>query len=266
MNKFLSVNADDFGLTDGTNKAVIDCFKKGIVRSASIMANGRAFENAAALSKEYPALTIGLHLTLVAERPLLPPSRIPTLVNGQGELHFDHIEFFRRYAQGLIDLDEVRSEINAQMDKALKFGVKITHLDSHQHLHLHPEIMNIGMDVARKYGIEYIRMFSDSDLSKNDAAVSLRRKGIHFAEDFYELGLVGQNTEERLSGIIDRLGEGISEVMCHPAYPDDLYREVYAPRFSKTGWVHLHEEEIKALTSARIKEKIKDLGIILKGL
>jgi len=268
MNKYLSVNADDFGLTEGTNKAIIYCFKNGIVRSTSIMANGRTFEDAVVLSKENPDLTIGIHLTLVAEKPVLPTSRIPTLVDDQGCLHFDLSEFFSRYTRGLINLNEVRMEVEAQIDKALKSGIKITHLDSHEHVHLRTDIkiMNIAINAAKKYGIQYIRMFSNSDLSKNDKAVSLKRAGIDFADRFYPLYRIGQNTEERLANIIDGLEGGVTEVMCHPAYPDDLYREVYVPRFNKVNFVHMPEEEINALTSTGIKEKIEAAGIKLKGL
>ena len=98
--KRLIVNADDFGLHPAVNRAVVKGCEEGCIRSTSLIASGRAAEEAAELARICPMLGVGVHLTLVAERPVLPPEKIPSLVGPDGKLLPDHVAFIKRYIAG----------------------------------------------------------------------------------------------------------------------------------------------------------------------
>src|SRR4051794_38240578 len=115
MMRELIVNADDFGLSSGVNTAVIQAWQKGILTSASLMPGGQAFDEAVDLARKNPGLQIGLHLTLVQGRAVLPPARIPGLVDGNGSFTNNPIAAGMRYFF-LRDLrPQLEREIEAQI-------------------------------------------------------------------------------------------------------------------------------------------------------
>ena len=101
--KRLIVNADDFGLHSAVNHGIIEGYEKGCIRSTSFVAAGAAAKEAAELSRKYSGLGVGIHLTLVAERPVLPPSEVPSLIGENGRLLPDHMAFIRRYKDSTTD-------------------------------------------------------------------------------------------------------------------------------------------------------------------
>ena len=134
--KQLIVNADDLGLTPAVNRGIVRAFQNGIVTSASLLVTGGAFEEAVALARQNPKLDVGLHLTLVEERAVLDPDAIPTLVDQSGRFPRTSAEFIRRAILGGISWYEVEREIAAQIALFQKTGLPLSHLDSHQHLHM----------------------------------------------------------------------------------------------------------------------------------
>ncbi|MBI4677458.1 MAG: ChbG/HpnK family deacetylase [Elusimicrobia bacterium] len=146
------VNADDFGLTPSVNQAVIECCEKGVVTSATLLANGPAFDEAAALAKTHPELGVGLHFNLTLGRPLCPPSQVPSLVDSQGSfLPRRRLEF--KALCGRIDSRHVAIELEAQYRKLTQAGLKPTHLDGHQHAHVLPGVFRPVAEFCRKEGI-----------------------------------------------------------------------------------------------------------------
>src|SRR4051794_14595620 len=139
----LIVNADDLGLCEAVNEGIVQAHQNGIVTSASIMANGSAFDHAIRLCKLVPSLDLGVHLTLVEEEPLRQASTIPSLIDGGGRIHPDATIFAKKYVSGAIRLSEVWSELDAQIQKVVSRGVSVSHLDSHQHVHALPQILRI---------------------------------------------------------------------------------------------------------------------------
>src|SRR5215831_20185736 len=130
MNKQLIVTADDFGLTDGVNRAVVRAHKEGVVTSASLMVNSPAFESAVELARQNPSLDIGLHLDLT-NKPFALAVR-PHKLN-------------------------LEREVRAQIEKALGTGLHITHLDGHKHVHIIPAVWKVVHALASEYGIRAIR-------------------------------------------------------------------------------------------------------------
>ena len=120
--KWLIVNADDFGLHSAVNHGIIEGYEKGCIRSTSFIAAGAAAEEAAALAQKHPGLGVGIHLTLVAEHSVLPPSEVPSLIWKNGRFLPDHVAFIRRYMTGGVRREELYAECEAQILRAKKWG------------------------------------------------------------------------------------------------------------------------------------------------
>ena len=151
--------ADDLGIDSAVNEGIFFALKNGLIDGASLMANGEAFDDAIQRLKDLPRANIGNHLVLVEEKSL---SGI--------KLPKNHKTFFVRYVLGLIKNDEVERELEAQIQKILEKGIKPQFINSHQHLHLLPGIMEITISLAKKYGIPYVRIVKEPLGSKGGLA------------------------------------------------------------------------------------------------
>src|SRR6266851_3582759 len=152
----LIVNADDFGLTEGTNHAIIDAHCNGIVTSASLLANGYAFDHAVELARQHPALGVGVHLTLTEGPPVA--SAVPELLASDGKLPLSNQPFVRALLAGRLPRDAIRREFAAQIGKVIAAGITPTHIDGHKYIHLLPGVSQIAADVARQFGIGVMRI------------------------------------------------------------------------------------------------------------
>jgi hopanoid biosynthesis associated protein HpnK len=269
----LIVNADDFGLCEAVNEGIVQAHQNGIVTSASIMANGSAFDHAMRLCRLVPSLDLGIHLTLVEEQPLRDPGTIPTLVSVRGTLHPHATTFMKKYISGAIRVHEVWSELEAQIEKVVNQGITVSHLDSHQHLHMLPKIRRICIELAKKYNIPAIRVPSErlrsymlkmaksasrvpqlltlNGFSRFGKNMPLRRPD-HFVGFFFG----GNLHKENLQTLLQHLPlEGTCELMCHPG---------------KTGaqatyghWAYRWSDELNALTDPRIADVLRQKSIQL---
>ena len=131
LEKKLIVTADDFGLTEGINQGKYDACSKDIVTRTSIIANGTAFDHAVSLAKKNQGLTVGVHLTLMEEKPVSSPDTVKSLVAGNGRLLKNYKAFVSQYLLRKINLDEVTDEFEAQIQKILNSGITTNHIDSH---------------------------------------------------------------------------------------------------------------------------------------
>ncbi|HET7101696.1 MAG TPA: ChbG/HpnK family deacetylase, partial [Terriglobia bacterium] len=155
--KSLIVNADDFGLTEGVNRAIIDGHRNGIITSTTLMANGMAFASAVAAGSAAPALGIGVHLNLTQGRPVSPASRVPSIVTAEGAFYPGPGILARRILMRQVKPRDVETELRSQIEKVATAGIRITHLDSHKHIHLLPPIFGVVRKLAREYGINCVR-------------------------------------------------------------------------------------------------------------
>ena len=160
--KQLIVNADDFGLHENINIGIIAGHVNGCITSTSLMAGGGAFEHAVYLAKASPQLGIGVHLTLVGCRPVSKPQEVPTLVDSNGLLPEKYPLFLRQFILGKVSLKDIHREFRAQVKKVLEAGLPITHLDSHQHMHVVPGIIDIAIEVANEFDIKAMRIPDES--------------------------------------------------------------------------------------------------------
>ena len=157
----LIVNADDFGLTAGVNRAIVETHLGGVVSSATLMANGAAFEDAVTAARSAPNLSVGCHVVLVDGTPVSPPDTVDTLVairSAQPDKFYSSLSAFAARAMlGGFDRDQLVAEITAQIRKIQSTGLRVTHLDAHKHAHIFPEILVALLRAARICGVPAIR-------------------------------------------------------------------------------------------------------------
>ncbi len=269
--KKLIVTADDFGLTESINEGIINAHCDGIVTRTSIVANGKAFNHAVSLSKKNKTLKVGIHLTLVGEEPINEPIKIKSLMGQNGLLLINYKAFLVRYILRKIEQREVYSEWESQIQNVMNSGIDINHIDSHQHLHILPEMFRIALALAYKYKINKIRMLH-SNITRvrslkelililisnvNIKEIINSNSEVKYSDNFLGLKQSGNIKEDDILNFIDDMKHGIIELMCHPGYADNNYYQKYG------HWNYNPEEELKALVSEKVKAKLKDKNIML---
>ena len=271
--KKLVVNADDFGLSEKVNEGILYAHQNGILTSTSIMANGMAFQHAVDTCKSNPTLDVGIHLTLVEEKPLLNPAAVPDLVTDKGMFHQNAKDFAMKYLMGKISRKQVYQELEAQVVKVLDQEIVISHIDSHQHIHMLPRILSIVISIAKKYGIRIVRfpnekLHSDMmyDLGFFSRLMQLlvinwfcqmgRRMNFAKTDRFFGFLFSGRLNRVNLDKVLHRLPlTGTSELMCHPGFSD--------PKSPYAHWDYHWQDELDALVDPKIGEFIINNGIEL---
>ncbi len=154
----LIVNADDFGLTSGVNRAIIELHCAGVLTSTTLMARGAATSEAIDLALSTPTLGVGCHVVLIDGEPVLPPNQIPTLVDAStGRFPSSLTAFLLHLFAGRIRTAEIEAEAGAQIDFLQQRGVRLTHVDTHKHTHVFPAVLRPVLRAARACGIGAIR-------------------------------------------------------------------------------------------------------------
>lgn len=149
-------HGDDFGLTSGVNKGIIRSFSEGLLTSASLIAGGKAAQEAISLAKDNPGLDMGIHLVLCDEPPVLRPGDVSSIISS-GACFPSRNHVLKAILSGRIDYRQVEAEWSAQVEKALNAGVRISHLDSHQFIHLFPGLLSVCLKIVKKYDIPFVR-------------------------------------------------------------------------------------------------------------
>lgn len=281
----LIVNADDFGMAPGINRAIVEAHQRGIVTSTSLLANGAAFADAVEVARGEPGLGIGVHLNLTEGRPVAREPEVPTLVDDRGMFRHGPSSLAIGLALGRIRLEEIEREMCAQVRKVLAAGIRPTHLDGHKHIQMLPQIFPLAARVAREYGVRAMRCSAERPVGlvalmrKNSpgavftryaegrvlAAVAfacdfrgkLRCAGVAAPDYFFGLTQTGFLDAESVEKILYNLPPGTSELMCHPGYADA------ALQASQTRLVAARERELDALTRAETRAVIERLRVRL---
>jgi hopanoid biosynthesis associated protein HpnK len=269
--KKVIVHADDFGLATAVNKGIVKAFENGILTSTSLMPGGEAFEDAVSLAKEHPDLDIGIHLTLTGERPVAPPQEIPSLVTTDGRFREKYPTFLRDYLFKRIRMVDVRRELTAQVEKVMKTGLTISHVDGHQHLHILPGILEIVVQLADENNIPGIRLPIEAVRWKQLLAASgwgrlILQTGTNLvcrfsadrvdlshrqrANSFYGFFYGGRMMKENLIRTLNDLRGDVIEIMCHPGLEDQSLRTKYP------HWNYHWEDEFRALTDQAVKDLV----------
>ncbi len=261
----LLVNADDLGLVDGVNRGIEQAFREGIVRSASLLVNAPGFDDALALIRRNPSLSIGVHLTLVGgDEPVSVRSTVPTLVDDEGRFPRSYGTFVARYAAA--KSREIERELSAQVERVLAAGIFPVHLDTHQHLHLLPGIADIVIALARRYSIGRVRcprgaggiMGPPVAVLAHTLGRKIERSGLEKCDHFEGFSRSGRLSQEALLGILGGLKGGTTELMVHPG--QDPSQAV-----SRYGWDMSWQQELSALVSGPTRDAVRLGGIELIG-
>jgi predicted glycoside hydrolase/deacetylase ChbG (UPF0249 family) len=290
--RFLIVNADDFGLGPGINAGIARAATGGILTSVSVMANGPALAEAVALLPAWPHVSPGVHLALVGGRPVCPPGEVSSLVDRDGRFPAGYRQLVQRFLRGGVRPSEVYREWSAQARLLRERGVTLTHLDSHQHLHVLPGLLSIAVRIAREEGIDAVRLPLEKSLPASSsrraledgspspraagcepptgakrpleaqflrvasllARRALRHSGLWSPDHFVGFADSGCMTASILARHVENLLPGVTELMTHPGLEDPTARP-YFPR--PYHW----EDEVAALTDSAIQDSLARLGI-----
>jgi chitin disaccharide deacetylase len=245
----LIINADDFGLTQGVNRAIAELHQAKALTSATLMATGAAFGDAVALAHANPTLGVGCHVTLTDGIPVSSPQSIPTLLGADGKTFRPSLgDFVQMLLRGKISEEEIEREALAQVEKLQGAGIHVTHLDTHKHTHLFPAVTRPLLRVAERCSIGAIRNPFERSwslaLGHGNRLRRLQVKLLGNLENIFErhpqirdahvlttdgtigISATGHLDAPTLRQLLHALpAEGTFELCCHPGYNDsDLDR------------------------------------------
>lgn len=278
--KELIINADDFGLSKGANRGIVKAWREGILTSTSLMVGGAAFDEAVSIAAENPGLQVGLHLTLVQGRAVLEQGGLPPLTEDGCNFGNDPVLAGMRYYFLKPLRKKLYREIEAQIVKCRDAGVKLTHVDGHLNIHMHPVVFDILCELMPKYEIRSFRL-SRENLRANlavdrerivgkcaDAFIFdrlakrcrgyLDRLGIGYAGEVKGLLNSGRMTEEYLLQALESVGDGLTEIYFHPGIRPCAELDRWMPEYR-------HDDETAALTSSKVTAKLATLGVRLRN-
>lgn len=275
--KKLIVNADDFGLHPLINQGIIKGHQEGFITSTSIMASAPAYFQAVQLAKANPRLGIGIHLTLVGGvKSILPKEKVSSLLNKQGVFFDNYIDFAKYFYSGRIKMSEIEAELRCQIEKVLSDNLQVTHIDSHQHIHILPFVNQLVIKLCNEYNINKMRIPKEAYFFQGGfsaglgrrigragltffaqmAQVSASEKKILYPDNFFGM-LAGGNLNTALVGnILQKLPDGVSELMTHPG----LDNHALSQNFS---WQYHWQDELDAYLNQDNKNLLRKKEITL---
>jgi predicted glycoside hydrolase/deacetylase ChbG (UPF0249 family) len=264
----LIVNADDFGLTPGLCQAILRAGSCGIVTSTSALANGPALPHAAPSLRD-SGLGVGAHLALVGHQgPVLTAREVPSLVDQRGDLPPSWRPFLTRCALGRVDPDDVRREFAAQVEVLRSNGLTLTHLDTHQNLHLWPSIARVTVELACSSGVGAMRVTRSAGRSPIALGVRhfsrglesrARKAKVRFPSATAGFDESGRLDLAHLRGAIERfaaLRVSSAELVCHPGHSSD-------DELGALGWDYRGQDELDALLSTEARVMVERAGFRL---
>lgn len=271
--KRLIINADDLGLSSAVTKAVERCYAASCVTGVSLMALGADFQGASSMLRRIKKTEVGAHLTLTGN--FSPCAKGKSLTGKNGIFLKDYASFAVRYFQGKIDPSDIYLELEAQMKKIKEAGLEITHLDSHEHIHVFPEVLRSTIRLAKEFGVPYIRLpfenisiikkqFSVKDLLRYmalrifipEAKKNIRGMNICHNNAFWGHFHSGRMNDNILCFVIKNLKDGVNELALHPGV---MAEEL----LNKSPWHKNAQVELDALLNGKWREILKSNQISL---
>lgn len=281
----LIVNADDFGLTAGVNRAIVEAHTRGIVTSSTLMASGPAFEDAVRLAKTVPRLSVGCHVVLIDGEPVCDANLLPSITQKKaaGSRFRDGLKSFAaRALTGVLTAGEIEMEVTAQIRKLQSVGIPVSHLDTHKHTHLFPAVLRPVLRAARACGVRAIRnpfgprkplksgellarpglwtRYAEVKVLRSLAArfnAAAKREGLLTPDGTLGIVVTGSLDEKLFRAIASIIPEGTWEFVCHPGYDDDDLKS------ANTRLRESRETELHVLTMPEVREVLLAQGISL---
>ncbi len=279
------INADDFGLCEGVNKAVAEAHNNGVLTSATIMANMPGLDEAVEIAKSTPRLGVGVHLNLTegpslsldydaAGRLISSNSEVMALVGDDGKFKYSAYTLAAKYFFDRRLCKAIEIELAAQIEAVIDKGIKPTHLDSHKHFHCFGPIYKIVCSLAERFGIEAIRWpwepatvcygdwpkvgFGDRMRAFLLRQMTLKCQKIdsRFIKNdiFFGVAHTGRIDDKFWDEIAKTQFTGVAEVMTHPGYNQGL---------GKTRLVKERQVELKWLCEPMTRQLLSEAGIEL---
>ncbi|HLW52608.1 MAG TPA: ChbG/HpnK family deacetylase [Candidatus Angelobacter sp.] len=276
----LIVNADDFGLTSGVNRAIVEGSVSGIITSATLMAAAPAFDDAVALARNHSQLRTGCHVVLIDGAPLA--DEVPTLTIANRRFRSSLKDFALAALRGRLSPGDIQREAEAQIRKIQSSGLTVTHVDSHKHTHMFPQVLRPVLRAARACGVRAVRNPFEplsawpGGLMTRAPGMWLRCAGVGafrvFRRAFYRairdqgmrttygtvaIAATGKLDQKMLLAILASLPEGTWEMVCHPGYADADLKAAGTRLFGSRA------VELQALTSEETRNALRRRDIQL---
>jgi predicted glycoside hydrolase/deacetylase ChbG (UPF0249 family) len=241
----LIVTADDFNLSDGVSRGILEAHQHGIVTETSVMVNLGDLQHAVTMLAEAPRLALGLHLNITRGHPVAPPNAVEELLGADGQFLGSP-----RAVPVQVRHVAVHTEFQAQVDAFVRaFGHLPRHLDTHHHVHQHPVVLDVLLDLATALRLP-VRSIDTA------MRATMTARGLGSPAQF--LGDAGDEpywTVTRLLSTIPTLSPGVTELMCHPGYFDDTIA------YSRYG--RQRDVERQALCAPEVAAMLREQGVQL---
>jgi len=250
--------ADDFGLTPSVNEAGERAHLAGAVDAASLMVAAPAAAEAVARARALPTLEVGLHLVVIEGPAVLPPSQIPDLVDANGQFPSDQLRLGVNYFARPHIRRQLAAEIRAQFAAFAATGLPLAHADAHKHMHLHPTVGRLMLEIGREFGLTRVRVPAEPPATLARCGANpgigdhvlyhwsrlLRRQvraaGMTTTDHCFGIAWSGHMTHDRVTRLLAALPRGTSEIYLHPAVERDATLRALMPAYE-------HEAEFAAL-------------------
>ncbi len=269
------LTADDFGLSEGVNEAVERAYREGVLGAASLMVAGPAARDAVRRARAIPGLRVGLHLVVIEGKAVLPRERIPDLVDGRGWFPSDQARLGVKYSTLARVRRQLAEEIRAQFAAYAETGLKLDHADAHKHMHLHPVVGRLMVEIGREFGLAVVRVPREPPAVM--AACGMRgglsarllawwsgvlrrqvmRAGMRAPDAVFGLAWTGRMTAARVKALAPYLPAGFSELYFHPAVMQDALLQTLMPGYRQ-------EEELAALVDPEVGRALAAVAEIVK--
>jgi hopanoid biosynthesis associated protein HpnK len=275
--KHLIVTADDFGRSIAINEAVDEGHRKGILTSASLMVTAPQSADAIQRAQVLPELRVGLHVVVVDGEPCLPTGEVADLLGPDGRFSQQLVRSGFKFFFSARVRRQLAAEIRAQFEAFKRTGLVLDHVNAHHHMHLHPTVMDLMLNIGRDYGLESIRIPDEPPLAalcSSDAGLKCRHRqrrflgpwlnrlrrrsakfGVRHNDVLFGLYDSGTLSTEKLVRILAHVPDGVTELMMHPAKDasDTTSKKKISPG----------QEEFRALTHPRVTRSIERFGLTL---
>ncbi|MCC6105518.1 hopanoid biosynthesis-associated protein HpnK [Acetobacter sp.] len=271
------ISADDFGLSVEVNEAIEIAHREGVLSTASLMVAGPAAEDAVERAKRLPNLGVGLHLVVIEGASVLPHTRLPVVTQPDGwfsssQLGLGIDYFFRPEGR-----KELAAEITAQFEAFRRTGLVLDHANAHKHMHLHPTVGRLLIDIGKQYGLRAVRtpleppepLYAAGTYTDTLGDAALRRWTNLLRHQILSAGLVtndwcfglawsGHMTADRVAALAAHLPEGVSEIYFHPATHKNALLQKLMPTYE-------HKAEFEALCSSGFRAGLEHSHAVLSG-
>ena len=283
----LIINADDFGLTAGVNRAIAEAHQRGIVTSSTLMANSQAFDEAVAIARSATGnnFSVGCHVVLLDGEPLLPATQVPSLLepkNGASCFRESLNGFAVASFRHQLNSEEIEAETAAQIGRLQASGIQPSHLDTHKHAHMFPSVLRPLLQAAKSKGVGAVRnpfgqvwplplasllrtrqvwiRFAQLNVLRNFAG-NFRREvaahGLRTTDGSLGVLVTGVLDLKLFTAIVESIPDGTWEFVCHPGYNDADLDNV------RTRLRGSRQQELSLLTSPEAKDLLRRRGVEL---